>query len=153
VANLELKIPPPFVTLATIPLMWFLSHTLPKTAALGTARVPIALGLAVLGVVFVVFGAMQFKRAQTTINPRCPEGTSILVTNGIYRITRNPMYVGLMLVLLGWAVFLASPISLGGVVVFIAYITQYQIKPEERILLEKFGDEYQKYRSGRRRWI
>ena len=63
------------------------------------------------------------------------------------------MYVGLMLVLLGWAAFLASPVSLGGVVAFIAYITRFQIKPEERILLEKFGDKYQKYLSGPRRWI
>ncbi len=96
---------------------------------------------------------MQFKRVQTTLNPRKPEEVSILVTNGVYRITRNPMYVGLMLILLGWSAFLASPVSLGGVVAFIAYINQFQIIPEERILLEKFGDEYQKYLAGSRRWI
>ncbi len=61
--------------------------------------------------------------------------------------------VGLMLVLMGWAAFLASPVSLGGVVAFIAYITRFQIKPEERILLEKFGEEYRTYILGRRRWI
>ena len=133
--------------------MWLLSHTLPRTEALGSDRIPIAISLAILGLVFAVSGATQFKRAHTTVNPRTPERASILVTNGIYRITRNPMYVGLMLVLLGWAAFLASPISLGAVVGFIAYITQFQIKPEERILIEKFGDEYQKYLLGRRRWI
>ena len=152
-ANLELRFPPPFVALATILLMWLLSHTLPKTEALGTARIPIAIGLAILGLAFAVSGATQFKRAQTTVNPRKPEGTSTLVTDGIYRFTRNPMYVGLMLVLLGWSAFLASPVSLGGVVAFIVYITRFQIKPEERILVEKFGDEYRKYMSGRRRWI
>ncbi|ESS72771.1 hypothetical protein MGMO_45c00030 [Methyloglobulus morosus KoM1] len=153
VANLELRFPPPFVALVTIVLMWLLSHTLPKTNAFGTTRIPVAMGLAILGAAFAVSGATQFKRAQTTVNPRRPEGTSILVTNGIYRITRNPMYVGLMLVLMGWAAFLASPVSLGGVVAFIAYITRFQIKPEERILLEKFGEEYRTYILGRRRWI
>ena len=152
-ANLELRIPPPLVALATVLLMWLLSHTLPTTDALGTARIPIAIGLAIFGLAFAVSGATQFKRAQTTVNPRRPEGTSILVTDGIYRVTRNPVYVGLMLVLVGWAAFLASPVSLGGLVAFIAYITRFQIKPEERILLEKFGDQYQKYISGRRRWI
>lgn len=63
------------------------------------------------------------------------------------------MYVGLMIILLGWAAFLASPVSLGGVVAFIAYIDRFQIMPEERILLEKFGDEYRKYLASLRRWI
>ena len=77
----------------------------------------------------------------------------MLVTYGIYRITRNPMYVGLMLVLLGWAAFLASPVSLAGPVAFIAYITRFQIKLEERILLGKFGSEYKSYMLSVRRWV
>jgi protein-S-isoprenylcysteine O-methyltransferase Ste14 len=153
VANLEFRLPPPFVALATVLIMWPLSHLFPITDALGSARIPVAMCLAILGVAFAGSGAMQFKRVQTTLNPRKPEEVSILVTNGVYRITRNPMYVGLMLILLGWSAFLASPVSLGGVVAFIAYINQFQIIPEERILLEKFGDEYQKYLAGSRRWI
>ncbi len=77
----------------------------------------------------------------------------MLVRDGIYRITRNPMYVGLMLVLLGWAAFLASPVSFAGVVAFIAHITRFQTKPEERVLVEKLGNEYREYMSGRRRWF
>jgi protein-S-isoprenylcysteine O-methyltransferase Ste14 len=153
VANLELRLPPPFVALVTILLMWLLSQLLPRTDALGSTRIPIATGLTILGIAFAVSGAMQFKRVQTTLNPIRPEEASILVTNGVYRITRNPMYVGLMIILLGWAAFLASPVSLGGVVVFIAYIDRFQIMPEERILLEKFGDEYRKYLASPRRWI
>lgn len=152
-ANLELRFPPPFVALAAILLMWLLSHILPRTDALGSARIPVATGLAFLGIAFVVSGATQFKRMQTTLNPRRPEEASILVTNGVCRITRNPMYVGLMIILLGWAAFLASPVSLGGVVAFITYINRFQIMPEERILLEKFGDEYRKYLGSPRRWI
>jgi protein-S-isoprenylcysteine O-methyltransferase Ste14 len=113
--------------------MWSLSLIFPRTDALGSARIPIATGLAILGIAFAVSGAMQFKCVQTSLNPRNPEDASILLTNGVYRITRNPMYVGLMIILLGWAVFLASPVSLGGVVAFIAYINRFQIMPEERI--------------------
>ena len=120
---------------------------------MGAGRVPIAIGIAILGLVFVISRAMAFKQVQTTVNPRRPEGATSLVVVGIYRITRNPMYVGLLFVLLGWATFLASPISLAGPVAFIAYITKYQIKPEERILLEKFGREYEQYMSRVRRWI
>ncbi|MBK8814201.1 MAG: isoprenylcysteine carboxylmethyltransferase family protein [Methylococcaceae bacterium] len=151
--NLELRIPPPFVALLTIPLMWLLSNELPTTEFLGSGRITIAFGISLLGIAFIRTGVTQFKRMQTTITPRRPEEASILVTNGIYIISRNPMYVGLMLVLLGWAAFLASPISLAGPVAFIAYITRFQIKPEERILLAKFDDEYQKYLSSARRWI
>lgn len=152
-ANFELRLPPPFVALAAILLMWPLSHLFPRTDALGSARIPVATGLALLGIAFAVSGATQFKHVLTTLNPRRPEEASILVTNGVYRITRNPMYAGLMIVLLGWAAFLASPVSLGGVVAFIAYINRFQIMPEERILLEKFGDDYRKYLAGPRRWL
>ena len=151
--NLELRIPPPFVALVTILLMWLLSHALPVTEVAGSGRILTAFGIALLGITFIGSGATQFKRIQTTINPRRPEEASILVTSGIYRLSRNPMYVGLMLVLLGWAACLASPLSLAGPVAFFAYITRFQIKPEERILLAKFGHEYQKYLSSARRWI
>jgi protein-S-isoprenylcysteine O-methyltransferase Ste14 len=120
VANLELRLAPPFFALATLLLMLLLSQLFPRSEALGSARIPLATGLAILGIAFAVSGATQFKRVQTTLNPRRPEEASILVTNGVYRITRNPMYVGLMIILLGWAAFLASPVTLGGVVAFIA---------------------------------
>lgn len=152
-ANLELRIPPPIVTVAILPVMWLLANTLPRVDALSQGRIPVAIGIAILGISFAGSGAMEFKRAQTTVNPRRPEGTSFLVTSGIYRLTRNPMYVGLMLVLLAWAVFLSSPVSLAGPVAFIAYITRFQILPEERILLGKFGSEYQNYKAKVRRWV
>jgi protein-S-isoprenylcysteine O-methyltransferase Ste14 len=153
VADLELKYPPPVVAVAVVPVMWLLSKTLPKVEVLGQARVPISIGLATLGITFGVAGAMAFKRAQTTVNPRRPEDSSILVTSGIYRVSRNPMYVGIMFVLLGYAAFLASPVSLAGPVALIAYITRFQIRPEERVLLAKFGTEYQEYLLRVRRWV
>ena len=96
---------------------------------------------------------LAFRRARTTVNPLRPERASTLVTTGVYRITRNPMYVGLMLALLAWSVFLASPLSLVGPVVFIAYINRFQIRPEEAVLTAKFGPVYEQYKSTVRRWL
>jgi protein-S-isoprenylcysteine O-methyltransferase Ste14 len=145
--------PPPVIAAVIFGLMWPLSHALPRVNALGSTRIPIAIGIALLGLVFDAVGAWAFRRAQTTVNPLRPEKTAVLVTTGVYRITRNPMYVGIMFVLLAWAAFLASPVSLTGPVAFIAYMTRFQIRPEERILLGKFGGEYQQYRAKVRRWI
>ncbi len=82
-----------------------------------------------------------------------PERTSALVTTGVYRITRNPMYVGLLLGLLAWAAGLSSPVSLAGPVAFIMAINRFQIEPEEKALLAKFGPEYETYKSAVRRWL
>ena len=98
-------------------------------------------------------GNREFKRARTTINPFRPENSTVLVTSGIFRITRNPMYVGLTLVLLGWAAFLSSGWGLLGPVVFALYINCFQIAPEERVLSAKFGEAYTRYTARVRRWL
>ena len=110
-----------------------------------------AIGL--VGGVTALAGDFQFMRARTTINPLRPQNTSALVTSGIYRFTRNPMYLGLALVLLGWSAFLCAAIALLGPVAFAAYVTRFQIVPEERVLLAKFGATYSEYLSRVRRWI
>jgi protein-S-isoprenylcysteine O-methyltransferase Ste14 len=96
---------------------------------------------------------LAFRRANTTINPVKIEAASSIVTNGIYRYTRNPMYVGLTLLLAGWAIHIAVPFVLLGPLVFILYITRFQIIPEERVLTSKFGGEYRKYQERVRRWL
>jgi protein-S-isoprenylcysteine O-methyltransferase Ste14 len=96
---------------------------------------------------------MAFRRQRTTINPLHPEKTSSLVTGGIYRISRNPMYVGMALLLLAWAVYLESPAALLGIGAFIAYITRFQIIPEESLLSRHFGAEFENYRQRVRRWL
>ena len=151
--NLELKIPPPVVAATMLAAMWLLSRTLPRFDALGQARVAVAIGLAVLGVAVAGAGAIEFKRARTTVDPRRPAEASSLVTSGVYRMTRNPMYLGLTLVLLGWAALLSSPATLAGPAAFIAYMSRFQIRPEERILLDKFGGEYREYMARVRRWL
>jgi protein-S-isoprenylcysteine O-methyltransferase Ste14 len=101
----------------------------------------------------VVLGMLAFRRAKTTINPVNIGAASSIVTSGVYRYTRNPMYVGLALMLVSWAVHIAVPFTLVGPVVFMLFITRFQIIPEERVLTSKFGGEYRKYQERVRRWL
>ncbi len=82
-----------------------------------------------------------------------PESTSSLVTSGIYKCTRNPMYVGLLFVLVAWAVFLSSAWLLVGPLIFVLYMNRFQIAPEERMLSQMFGTTYSTYKGTVRRWF
>jgi len=114
---------------------------------------PTAITLAIIGIGFALVGVLSFRRHRTTINPLHPEKTSRLVTGGVYRISRNPMYVGMALLLLAWAVYLESPAALLGPIAFIAYITRFQIIPEEILLAQHFAEEFSAYRQRVRRWL
>jgi protein-S-isoprenylcysteine O-methyltransferase Ste14 len=94
-----------------------------------------------------------FWRARTTINPMKPERASTLVTRGIYRFTRNPLYLSLVLLLVAYAIRLWSLPAIGGPVVFIAYVRRFHITPEERALQAKFGDAFTEYTRRVRRWL
>lgn len=151
-SSLELKIPPPVVALLVALAMWGIARLAPATDE-PSARIAIALALAVVGVAFSVSGVVAFRRAKTTENPMKPQAASSLVIAGVYKITRNPMYLGLSLVILGWAVFLWSAWALLGPIVFMAYIARFQIVPEERVLASLFGREYSAYQARVRRWL
>ena len=150
---LELKIPPPLVALGTGALMWFASSLVAPFAMPDVIRVSVALTLALSGIGFDLAGLMAFIRAKTTINPLKPAATAALVTTGLYRVTRNPMYLGMLLVLFGWAVFLSNLGALLIAPLFALYITRFQIIPEERVLAEKFGAAFMAYQSQVRRWL
>jgi protein-S-isoprenylcysteine O-methyltransferase Ste14 len=150
---LENKVPPPIVALLIGALMWGVARLSPLPEGESPLRLAISCGLAGLGILVVVLGMLAFRRAKTTINPVNIEAASSMVTSGVYRYTRNPMYVGLTLALVGWAVHVAVPFVLVGPVLFILYITRFQIIPEERVLTSKFGGEYRKYREQVRRWL
>jgi protein-S-isoprenylcysteine O-methyltransferase Ste14 len=151
-SSLELRIPPPVVALLVAAAMWGISRVAPLPSA-PSLRIAAALGLAVVGVACSISGAMAFGRAKTTKNPMKPQSTSSLVVTGVYRFTRNPMYLGLSLVLLGWAVLLWSAWALLGPVAFVAYVSRFQIAPEEKVLGTLFGSEYLAYRAKVRRWL
>ena len=105
------------------------------------------------GVLIVLVGGYQFRKASTTVNPLLPEESSKLVTSGIYRYSRNPMYIGFFLFLLAWSILLGSLVTLLVLPIFVLLITKVQIVPEEAILEEKFQNEYRQYKSNVRRWI
>ncbi|MEO8280563.1 MAG: isoprenylcysteine carboxylmethyltransferase family protein, partial [Ideonella sp.] len=118
-----------------------------------TIRLAISVAILVAGIGISVAGLLAFRRAKTTVNPTKPERASALVTTGIYRVTRNPMYLGLALVLIAWAVFLSSAWALLGVVGFALYMGRFQIAPEERALSRLFGSEFESYKASVRRWL
>ena len=150
---LENKVPPPIVALLIGTVMWAVARLSPLPEGGSPLRLAISYGLAGLGVLVVALGMLAFRRAKTTINPVKIEAVSSIVTNGIYRYTRNPMYVGLAVLLAGWAVHIAVPFVFLGPLVFVLFITRFQIIPEERVLTSKFGGEYRKYRERVRRWL
>ena len=151
--TLELKIPPPIVALVLGVAMWAVSRSMPSVVDGGQLRAWIAIAIALAGGGISLAGIIAFRRAKTTVNPLRPEQASSLVTGGIYRVTRNPMYVGLLLALLGWAIWLLNLWSALGPVAFIAYITRFQIKAEERALSSLFGEQYAAYAAKVRRWL
>lgn len=150
---LETLIPPPVVAAAMALFMWLGAPSAARMLASPPVRLTPALALALAGGAVAAAGAGTFKRARTTINPHRPEKASALVTGGIYRVTRNPMYLGLTLVLAGIAVWLWWWPAILGPVAFMAYITRWQIRPEERALRARFGEEYEGYRRRVRRWL
>jgi len=109
--------------------------------------------LALIGVLVCLSGVISFRRSKTTVNPTKPDSTSALVVSGVYKYTRNPMYVGFALVLLGWAAFLSNLAAFALAPVFVVYIDRFQIRPEERVLFSLFPHEYPAYRAKVRRWV
>jgi protein-S-isoprenylcysteine O-methyltransferase Ste14 len=151
--SLETRIPPPAAAALVAAIMWLASAVLPRVAAPRRPRSILALAVALIGVAFAAAGIAAFRRARTTADPTDPTKASALVTSGIYQITRNPMYVGLLFCLVGWAIGLSSPLTLSGPAAFALYITRYQIEPEERALTRLFGDAYTRYTARVRRWL
>jgi protein-S-isoprenylcysteine O-methyltransferase Ste14 len=150
---LELKVPPPAVALVTAVLMWLVTRAEPALAFVFPAGKFLAVGLAAVGLMIAISGVVTFRRARTTLNPTKPESSSSLVSWGIYRVTRNPMYLGLLLVLTGWAIFLSNSLAFLFLPAFIVYINRFQIVPEEQALTSLFVHEFVAYQSRVRRWL
>lgn len=151
--TLELKIPPPVVALLVAGAMWGISRAAPLLDVPAFMRVAAAATIALAGVVCTLAGVISFRRARTTVNPMKPQTTSSLVCSGIYRVTRNPMYLGLGCGLVAWAVFLSSAWALLGPAAFVLYMNRFQIGPEEKALSALFGEAYSVYQSRVRRWL
>lgn len=153
IADRKVRIPPVALFVVVALLMWAVASWLPSwRIALPGRTVAAVLLLLVAGAIGIA-GVRAFDRARTTVDPLRPERASALVTAGIYRRTRNPMYVALAIALLAWAFWLAHPLALLGVAAFVAWMNRYQIAPEERALQALFGAEFERYCSEVRRWL
>jgi len=150
---LELRIPPLLLVLIMGVLMWLAAMLLPVFAMSIPWRMAIAVALAAAGGSIAVAGVLAFRRAHTTVNPTTPNASSTVVASGIYRRTRNPMYLGFFCVLAGWSVYLSSVAAMLFLPLFVLYMNRFQIAPEERALAAKFGTQYGAYLQEVRRWL
>jgi protein-S-isoprenylcysteine O-methyltransferase Ste14 len=151
--GLELRIPPPAVAVLAAALMWLGAWAAPNRGFTLPGRPYVAGGVALAGAIVALLGVASFRRAKTTVNPMKPETASSLVVSGLYRRTRNPMYLGLLLILLGWAAYLSNALALALVPGFVIYMNLFQIRPEEKALASRFGSEFAAYWARVRRWI
>lgn len=147
---LMLRVPPMALFAVFAVAMWFLPGTLPIGF---TASWMVALMLAAVGGAFCLAGVRAFQHARTTVNPITPAASTALVASGIYRVTRNPMYLGFALLLLALAMYLGKLSGLLLVPLFMAYLQHFQIRPEERALQAKFGVLFVTYCRQVRRWL
>ena len=130
----KLKIPPPIYMVLTAGLMWLVDRFLPIIEVAFYAWNQFGIIFIVAAVIIDAMSLLQFFRSHTTINPLHPENTEKLVTMGMYQYSRNPMYVGLLLLLTGWAFLLRSFSPFILLPIFMVMMTRQQIIPEEKIL-------------------
>lgn len=150
---LELRVPPLIIVPVTALAMWVVALFVPSLGWPSIVRLAGAIALGAAGMVVAAAGVREFRRAKTTVNPMKPADASRVVRSGIYRYTRNPMYLGLLLLLAGWAVWLANVGAFALLPVFVAYMSRFQIRPEERALAANFGSDFDAYRREVRRWL
>lgn len=129
---------------------WALGSSLSFQLPLRTLVVAV---VAFAGLLLNVIPKLAFGRAGTTVNPLRPDKATALVSSGIYRYSRNPMYVGQALLLLAWVLYVGHWLGLFAVPLFVLYITRFQIVPEERVLAARFADEYAEFRRRVHRWL
>lgn len=150
---LALRIPPLAVTLLAGLGAWLAARFFPALRLESNVLAVAAPALGLLGLGCSLLGVLAFRRARTSVNPLNPGAASTLVVCGIYRFTRNPMYVGFLLLLLAEIAWLGSPLALVVVPAFVLYLTRFQIVPEERILQERFGVAFSSYTARVPRWL
>jgi protein-S-isoprenylcysteine O-methyltransferase Ste14 len=150
--SLDSKIPPPAVVLVMAVFMWLLSRASPSLHVDLPGHNWLGAVLVLAGFVIGSSGVVSFRKARTTTNPLKPHA-STLVTRGVYAVSRNPMYLGGLIMLLGWAVVLQSVLSFVFLPAYVLYINRFQIQPEERVLTSLFGETYVAYQARARRWL
>lgn len=151
--TLELRVPPVVLVLNLAICMWLVAEWFPAFAVAFQWSTATALVFVSLGAGVALAGVVAFRRAGTTVNPTAPEASSAMVATGIYRRSRNPMYLGFLLILAGWSLYLSHLLAALFLPVFVLYMNRFQIAPEEKALSAKFGAQYEQYVRQVRRWL
>jgi protein-S-isoprenylcysteine O-methyltransferase Ste14 len=151
--GLNLRIPPLVVVVVAACLMWLSSWSAQQFSFVVPFRGAVALILAVAGAAISISGVSSFRRAGTTVNPLTPAASSSLVSSGVYRFSRNPMYLGFLMLLLAWGIYLSNALALVFVPLFVVYMNRFQIEPEEAALRSRFGRDFVGYTERVRRWL
>lgn len=152
-AAFELLLPPPLVALLCLGLMFKLAWLLRAWQFPFAGRFLLAGVVVLAGVALALVGVRALRHSYTTISPFTPHKTAVLVVDGVYARSRNPMYLGLGVVLVGVAIALANPATLLGPIVFVLWIDRFQIQVEERVLSDRIGTAYDDYRRRTPRWF
>jgi len=151
---MALKIPPLLLAVILAVLMSVLARVSPQLSFKLPMNWAAAAILTCIGALICIVAVISFYRAQTTVAPHRPHQSSALVMTGLYRISRNPMYLGFLLLLVAWGIYLANvPALLLMPVIFIVYMNRFQIIPEEKALDQAYGDVFLAYRRKVRRWL
>ena len=148
---MKTKIPPPIIALMCIAINYLSTHFINPFKFPNIKIIGVFILLA--GLVTAFLGYLLFKKYKTTVNPINPEETTILVTTGIFSITRNPMYLGLFFVICSTVLLFGSWFGIIILMFFVWYINKFQIIPEEETMEKKFGNKYNEYKKNVRRWI
>ena len=148
-----LRVPPPALTLlclfGLVLFRWILSGLTFKFSG----QVFVSIILVVVGIAIGLIAIRRFYQVDTTVLPDEMDSSSVLVTGGIFKISRNPMYLGMATVITGVGVGLGTLVMLPILGLFVFWITENQIKPEEHALVKIFGSKFEDYKSKVRRWI
>ena len=146
-------IPPPLALAIIAVLMWALDRVLVQGQIVTAFNTPVAVVLLAAGLALMALAAMQFIRAKTTINPMRPARATALMVSGVFKLSRNPIYLADLLILAAFCVWLGNVINVLMLVFFVCYIARFQIEPEERALRTLFGETYSAYCANVRRWL
>lgn len=150
--KLELLLPPLPLTFVVSIGMWLINTQMPNGLDF-TGQNLLATFVLILGLLFILPAAISFFRAKTTVDPRTPDKSNKLVITGLYTMSRNPMYLGMVLCLIALSVAQGNILNMMLSFAFALYLKRFQIQPEERYLQEKFGEQYSEYCKHVRRWI
>lgn len=150
---MELKLPPVIVFFIFALLMYLLDRFLPFGEFDFFGRNYLMYGLSGLAVLIGFISVVHFFSKKTTVDPTKPEKASKLVSKGLFAYSRNPMYLGLLLFLLAWGLWLGNAFNILLAAGFVSYMNRFQIIPEENALSQRFGKEYQLYLKSVRRWF